>query len=132
MVAFRCAEKRMPSSLARLTCSARNASRALADMNVPSTTSPLRTFRPSLSTVVFPSSPVNSIVSTSAAGRVTDCSLARKSSAPMVATAVLESGVHSPIEWGKRLAYAFTAFGARRSELPSRSTGFTAEPLTES
>ena len=27
-------------------------------------------------------------------------------------------------------AYAFTAFGARRSELPSRSTGFTALPLT--
>ena len=98
MVALRWAENSRPSSLARSTCSARNASRALADMNVPSTTSPLRTFKPSLRTFFCPSSPVNWMVSTSSAGRVTDFSLARKSSAPMVATVVWESLLHSPIE----------------------------------
>ena len=61
---------------------------------------------------------------------VTDCSLERKSPADMVATWVLESGDQAPIEWGWLRAYAFTDAGARRSELPSRSTGLTALPLT--
>ena len=61
---------------------------------------------------------------------VTDRSLERKSPAPMVATWVLESGDHAPIECGCLRAYCFTEAGARRSELPSRSTGLTALPLT--
>ena len=60
----------------------------------------------------------------------TDFSLWKKSSASMVATLVLESAVQAPMEWGCFWAKFFTDWGARRSELPSRRTGFTAEPLT--
>ena len=49
--------------------------------------------------------------------------------ADMVATRVLESEDQAPIEWGCLRAYSFTGLGARRSELPSRSTGLTALPL---
>ena len=38
--------------------------------------------------------------------------------------------VHAPIEWGCLRAYCLTESAARRSELPSRSTGLTALPLT--
>ena len=57
-------------------------------------------------------------------------SLERKSSADIVATLVFDSGVHAPIECGCLRAYCLTDSGARRSELPSRRTGFTAEPMT--
>ena len=72
----------------------------------------------------------NSIFTSVAAGTVTDFSLEKKSSLPIVATVVFESGDHAPIECGCFRAYSLTAFGARRSELPSRRTGFTALPLT--
>jgi len=39
-------------------------------------------------------------------------------------------GDHAPMECGCLRAYSLTAFGARRSELPSRRTGLTAEPRT--
>ena len=42
----------------------------------------------------------------------------------------LESLLHAPIECGCALAYSFTEVATRRSELPSRSTGFTALPST--
>ena len=45
---------------------------------------------------------------------------------------VFESGDHTPIECGFFRAYCFTDAGARRSELPSRSTGLTALPLIRS
>ena len=48
----------------------------------------------------------------------------------MVATWVFESGDQAPIECGCLRAYSFTDAGARRSELPSRSTGLTALPFT--
>ena len=51
---------------------------------------------------------------------------------PMVATRVLESGDQAPMEWGCFRANSLTGLGARRSELPSRSTGFTALPLIRS
>ena len=60
----------------------------------------------------------------------TDFSSERKSSAVMWATLVFESGLHAPIECGCLRAYSFTECGARRSELPSRSTGLTADPWT--
>ena len=66
----------------------------------------------------------------SSAGSVTESSVERKSSAPMVATRVFESGDHAPIECGFARANAFTEAGARRSELPSRKTGLTALPFT--
>ena len=62
----------------------------------------------------------------------TDFSSERKSSAVMWATLVLESGLHAPIECGCLRAYSLTDSGARRSELPSRSTGLTADPFTRS
>ena len=100
IVALRCTENRTSSAFARAICSARNVSRAATRMTVASTTSPARTFRPPLRTVVVPSSATWRTVSVSSAGSTTDCSLARKSSAPMVATAVRLSGFHTPIECG--------------------------------
>ena len=69
-------------------------------MTVASTTSPARTSRPSLSTVVVPSVATWRMPRVSAAGITTDCSLLRKSSRPMVATRVRLSPLHAPIEWG--------------------------------
>ena len=63
---------------------------------------------------------------------VTERSLARKSPPLIVATWEAESADQAPIEWGLARAYCLTAPGARRSELPSRSTGLTALPLTRS
>ena len=48
----------------------------------------------------------------------------------MDATCVAESPDHAPILCGCARAYALTGAATRRSELPSRSTGFTAEPST--
>src|ERR1700750_238873 len=48
----------------------------------------------------------------------------------MSATRVFESLVQAPILCGLLRAYCFTAPAARRSELPSRSTGLTALPST--
>jgi hypothetical protein len=78
-----------------------------------------------------PSAATSSMRSVPAAAMVTDCSLSG-SRRVMWATWVRESGDHAPIEWGCLRAYSFTDSGARRSELPSRSTGFTALPLTRS
>ena len=69
-------------------------------MNVASTTSPARTGIDSLRTVTAPSVATSSTLRSSSASKVTDCSLERKSSWPMVATWVFESGDHSPILWG--------------------------------
>ena len=69
-------------------------------MKVASTTSPSRTFRPSLRTVSWPSLPTWTIERVSSDGRTTDFSLLRKSSWPIVATDVLDSLLHAPIEWG--------------------------------
>ena len=100
MVALRCTEKSTSSALARATWWARKASSALAEMRVPSTTSPPLTLRPSLRIVSVPSAAVWRMVRVSAAGRITDCSLERKSSWPMVATLVLLSLLQAPIECG--------------------------------
>jgi hypothetical protein len=132
MVALRCSENRMPSALAAASCSARKFWRAVLLMKVASTTSPAWMGRASSRTVVVPSPVTCSMRSSSAASKVVDCSLWRKSPVAMVATRVLESGDHAPIEWGWLRANSLTALGARRSEFPSRSTGLTAEPLTRS
>ncbi len=50
----------------------------------------------------------------------------------MVETCDCDSDDQAPIECGWDLAYFFTEAGARRSELPSRSTGLTALPFTAS
>ncbi len=130
IVAFRWIEKSTPCAWAAAICSARNASRLPALMKVASTISPARTGIDSLSTVTLPSPATSSTLRSSAAAKVTDCSLERKSSWPIVATLVFESLAHAPILCGCERAYFLTDAGARRSELPSRSTGLTAEPLT--
>ena len=100
-------------------------------MNVESATSPALTGTLRISRT-FPSPSTCSMLSDPAATTVTDCSFERKSPSDIVATWVAELPDHAPIECGYCRAYSFTARGARRSELPSRSTGFTAEPFTRS
>ncbi len=63
---------------------------------------------------------------------VTDVSVERKSPSVIVATWDFVSFDQAPMECGCFCANAFTDAGARRSELPSRSTGLTAEPFTGS
>src|SRR5690625_3305025 len=94
MVAFKWAENRTPSLLARWICSVRKVFKAFADMNVESTISSLRTLRSSLSTVTLPAASVCRIVNVSLCDIVTDCSLEKKSSLSIVATLVLESFDH--------------------------------------
>ena len=130
IVAFRCTENRTPCSRASSICSARNASSALRRMTAASTISPACTSRPSLSVVLVPSAASCSIVSVSASESVTERSECRKSPSSIVETCVLESLDHSPIECGCLRAKLLTDSGARRSELPSRSTGLTALPFT--
>ncbi len=80
--------------------------------------------------MTVPSLATCSILAVVAASRVTAFSLLRKSPAVMVDTWVLESSGQARIRGGFSLAKSFTALGARRSELPWRSTGFTALPFT--
>ena len=101
-------------------------------MTEASTISPASTGKDSLSAVTVPSAATCSMRSVSAAATVTETSECRKSPSLMVVTWDLESGDHAPMEWGCFRAKPLTEAGARRSELPSRSTGFTALPLTES
>ena len=99
-------------------------------MTAPSTISPACTGIDALSTVTPPSGATCSIRSSSSAASVAERSVERKSPSPIVATCVVESRDHAPIECGWARAYALTEAGARRSELPSRSTGLTALPPT--
>ena len=101
-------------------------------MTAASTISPARTGIDSFSTVGAPSAPTNSMRSVSSAATVTDFSVERKSPSDIVETCDFDSCDHAPIECGCERANAFTEAGARRSELPSRSTGLTAEPFTRS
>ena len=130
IVALRCTEKSTSSAWARAICAVRNSRRGSTCMTVASTTSPASTGIDSFSTVVVPSEATCSTRREPGDSITTDCSLERKSSAVMCATLVFESDDHAPIECGCFFAYCFTDSGARRSELPSRSTGLTAEPLT--
>jgi hypothetical protein len=132
IVALRCSENRTPLALASAICSARNASSAARRMTAESTISPSCTSRPSLRTVTSPPDPTCSMRSVSAPGMVTDVSVERKSPSPIVETCDAESFDQAPIECGCLAANCFTEAGARRSELPSRRTGLTAEPFTVS
>ena len=91
IVALRWTENSTSSALARAICSVRKRRSAATFMNVPSTTSPARTFTSSLRTVSVPSAATCWIVSVSSEAITTDFSLERKSSLPMVATLVFES-----------------------------------------
>ena len=134
IVALRCSENIVPSALVSAIAFARNAESAFTDMKVASATVPSSSGQTSLSTVTAPSAPTNSIRASPACAAeiVADFSLAKKSSPGIDDTFVLLSVDQAPIECGFAWAYFFTARAARRSELPSRSTGFTAEPLIAS
>ena len=132
IVAFRWTEKSRSCSRASATCSARNSWSAARRITAASITSPASSGTDSLSTVTSPPAATCSIRTSPSSATVADRSVERKSPSPIVATCVRESGDHAPIECGCDLAKALTGAGARRSELPSRSTGFTAEPFTAS
>ena len=100
IVALRWIENSTPCAWDAAICSARNASRLRALMKVASTISPARTGIDSFSTVTEPSLATSSTFRSSSAAKVTDCSLERKSSWPMVATLVFESFAHAPILCG--------------------------------
>ena len=129
MVAFMCRLSSTPLWRASAISASRKASSARRDRKVLSMISPA--WRGSFfSTVTVPSAATCSMRASVAWAMVTDCSLWKKSPAPMVATWVRESDDQAPMRCGFWRAYSLTATGARRSELPSRRTGLTALPLT--
>ncbi len=133
IVAFRCTENSTSCCLASAICSARNESSAARRITAASRTSPASTATGSRSCVGSPpSAGANSIRTSPSDATVTDCSVERKSPSLIVDTCDFDSGDHSPIECGCLRAYSLTDAGARRSELPCRSTGLTALPLTPS
>ncbi len=132
IVALRCTENSTPCALASAISRSRNSRSAATCRTAASTISPSCTGSDCLRTVVVPSAPTCSMRSVVAAGTVTDVSECRKSPSVIVATWLFVSGDQAPIECGWLRAYALTDAGARRSELPSRSTGLTALPLTAS
>ena len=83
-----------------------------------------------MSTVTAPSPATNSIRASVGSSTVIDRSFSKKSPPDMCATRALDpdSGQGFIILWGFFWANLLTAAAGRRSELPSRSTGFTAEP----
>jgi hypothetical protein len=100
IVALRCTENRTPSALALAIWAVKKARSGATRITEASTTSPASTGTAARSTVVRPSAPASSMRSAPAAATTADRSVERKSSAPMWATLVLESGVHGPIRWG--------------------------------
>ncbi len=104
IVALRWIENRTSSALARAICSARKRRSAATFMKVASTTSPASTATSSLSTVSVPSVAVCTIERVSASSITTDFSLLRKSSWPIVATSVRDSGLQAPMRCGYFLA----------------------------
>ena len=128
IVAFRCTENRTSRSFAAATWRARNSVSAARRMTAASATSPASSATASASTVVPPSSPTSRTCAEPPCSTVVDVSVERKSPSAMVATVVREPCDHSPMECGWLRANAFTAAGARRSELPWRRTGLTALP----
>jgi len=87
-------------SAASATCSARKALSADALITAASTISPACTGKPFLSTVAVPSAATCSMVRAVASPIVTDFSECRKSPSDIVATWLLLSGDHAPIECG--------------------------------
>ena len=134
IVAFMCREKRTPCSLASAICSARNASSARAPHDrarrrsrppAPGSTPSGRSAAPSAAT-----NSIRSVVVVRRPSPTARSSGSRRRTSSRRAT--WSPSTTRPSSAGARLANAFTDAGARRSELPSRSTGLTAEPFTRS
>ena len=134
IVDFRCNENKTSLAFASAISALRNVRRAAVLIYVASTMVPDCRFRSSFKTETCPALSINSILAGPACASlsVADFSLAKNVSDDMDATWVLDDAIHSPIEWGFCMACCLTAFAARRSELPSRKTGFTALPLIAS
>ncbi len=132
MVALRCTEKSTPCSLASAICRPKNTCSAARRITDASMTSPASSGVEAFRTVIAPSAATCSMRTSVGSATVTERSVERKSPPSIVATWVLESDDHAPIECGCLRTNALTDAGARRSELPSRSTGLTALPFTAS
>mmetsp|Transcript_2304 Transcript_2304/g.6414 ORF Transcript_2304/g.6414 Transcript_2304/m.6414 type:complete len:255 (-) Transcript_2304:583-1347(-) len=132
IVALRWRDAMMPSSLQRVNSASKKSRRAWALMQEASITSPFTRAGPSLRTVSLPASSTCTMRTLPSLLKVVDFSLPKKSLPAMLATRVRASLLHSRIRTGGRVrwAYFFTGAATRRSELPSRSTGFTALPST--
>ena len=130
IVALRCTENSTSSALARAIWAARNSRSAATCMTVASTTSPASTGTDSRSTVVVPSAATSSMRSDAVGVDDHRALVGAEVVGGHVGDVGLRVGLHAPIEWGCLRAYSLTECGARRSELPSRSTGLTADPWT--
>mmetsp|Transcript_19219 Transcript_19219/g.30623 ORF Transcript_19219/g.30623 Transcript_19219/m.30623 type:complete len:331 (+) Transcript_19219:1895-2887(+) len=129
IVAFICSDSSTPDVLASATSFSKYGIKWLMLMHEESRTSPSCSLSPSFMTVVLPSDS-NSIFTVSAFDMTTDCSLPKKSPDVICATEVLLAGVHGPSFLGFAMQFSFTGAATRRSEFPSRRTGFTALPRT--
>ena len=132
IVALRWSDSRAPSSRASSMVRLKKARRAAAFMTAASTTSPASSATRSLRTVAAPSASTNSMRTSHGRSTVTERSLPKKSPSRMWATRVFdpEAGHGFIMRCGCFCANRFTAAAGRRSELPSRRTGFTADPRT--
>mmetsp|Transcript_6279 Transcript_6279/g.25217 ORF Transcript_6279/g.25217 Transcript_6279/m.25217 type:complete len:335 (+) Transcript_6279:1638-2642(+) len=131
MVAFRCTDTIRSSALALVSSSSMYWRSAAADMREASITSPAcsATFSLRVTASSAPSA-TNSIRTSVGSAHTWLFSAEKKSPSFIDATCDLEVASHLPRRCGFFWAYAFTGAATRRSELPSRSTGFTAEPST--
>ena len=132
MVALRCSDSRAPSARAASMVRAKKARRAATFMTAASTTSPASRGTRSFRTLTAPPASTNSMLTSHGRSTVTERSLPKKSPSRMWATRVFDpSAGHGFImRCGCFCANRFTAAAGRRSELPSRRTGFTADPRT--
>mmetsp|Transcript_20806 Transcript_20806/g.64519 ORF Transcript_20806/g.64519 Transcript_20806/m.64519 type:complete len:207 (+) Transcript_20806:694-1314(+) len=131
MVALRCSETIRSSALACVSSCSMKAHSAAADMREASITSPACSLVSALSTCASaPPSGTNSMRTDVASGHTWLFSALKKSPSAIDATCERESALQAPRRCGFLAAYALTGAATRRSELPSRSTGLTAEPST--
>ena len=130
MVALRWSDAISPSFSQRLSSSSKKVRSLATSIRAASITSPASSAVDSFSTVVDPSADTCSMRTSHAAFITADCSEPKKSPSVMWRTSVREPSGHLPSLCGLFCAYTFTGGATRRSELPSRSTGLTAEPRT--
>ena len=132
IVALRWSDSRASSSAASSMVRLKKARRAATFMTAASTTSPASSGTLALRTVTAPPASTNSMRASHGCSRVTERSLPKKSFSCMWATRVFDpdAGHAFIIRCGCFCANRFTAAAGRRSEFPSRRTGFTADPST--
>ena len=132
IVALRCSDRRAPLAPASSMVRRKKARRAAALMTAASTTSPASMGTFSFRTATAPPASTNSMRTSHGSSTVRERSLPKKSPSCMWATRVFDpdAGHGFIMRCGCRCAKRFTAAAGRRSEFPSRRTGFTADPST--